>query len=219
MADPDSSIKSIFSGRVSPNESDDEFSSQNIKQNKLPASASVSASGRSEHMLPLGDYDSLNSQSFRYTPHSEGNLARNELFTTSTNASVASSCSDYQHPFLNDTDAFSLGTNQAILSESFSRPASRNSTTSCLSTTATKDGVEGKKIHRHGPSPYFSNVINNMVHQQQQQQGVSVQPVPQRVASLQGSQEVPRPRKADIDAVAQPPVTIQEKIVLMNTSK
>lgn len=50
-----------------------------------------------------------------------------------------------------------------------SRPWSRNSTTSCLSTTATKDGVEGKRFHRHGPTAYSTNILANMVHQQQLQ--------------------------------------------------
>ncbi|KAK6465539.1 hypothetical protein DFJ63DRAFT_24721 [Scheffersomyces coipomensis] len=52
----------------------------------------------------------------------------------------------------------------------FARSLSRNSTTSCLSTTATKDGIEGKRLHRHGPTTYSSNIISNMIHSQQQQQ-------------------------------------------------
>ncbi|KAG7195578.1 uncharacterized protein KQ657_003345 [Scheffersomyces spartinae] len=56
-------------------------------------------------------------------------------------------------------------------SEPISRPLLRTSTTSCLSTTATKDGIEGKKLHRHGPTPYSSSVIASMIqHQEQQQQ-------------------------------------------------
>lgn len=47
--------------------------------------------------------------------------------------------------------------------DSFSRPLSRNSTTSCLSTTATKDGIEGNRLHRHGPTSYSNNIISNMV--------------------------------------------------------
>ena len=92
---------------------------------------------------------------------------------SSTNISLASSGSDYQAPLPNDTATCNSDNNSqngAFLSESFSRPLSRNSTTSCLSTTATKDGVEGKKLHRHGPTPYFSSVIANMLQQQQNQQ-------------------------------------------------
>lgn len=40
---------------------------------------------------------------------------------------------------------------------------SRNSTTSCLSTTATKDGIEGRRIHRQGPNPYSNQIISNMI--------------------------------------------------------
>lgn len=43
---------------------------------------------------------------------------------------------------------------------------SRNSTTSCLSTTATKDGIEGRKIHRTGPNPYSNQLIANMIRNQ-----------------------------------------------------
>lgn len=204
MADPDSSVKSIFSGNVSLNDTEDEFGSR-ILQNKPPLAGADST-------LRIGDNDSVSSQNLRYMDQTHLGAVKNDLFPTSTNESVASSCSDYQHPFAADTDSFSLATNQGIVSESFSRPASRNSTTSCLSTTATKDGVEGKKIYRHGPLPYFTNVINNMVHLQQQQ----LQPVPQRAPGYLGTQEIPRPLKADIDALAQPPVTLAEKIVYMN---
>lgn len=50
--------------------------------------------------------------------------------------------------------------------ESISRPLSRSSTTSCLSTTATKDGVEGKRHRRYGHTSYFNNVLSNMLQQQ-----------------------------------------------------
>lgn len=59
---------------------------------------------------------------------------------------------------------------------SFSRPLSRNSTTSCLSTTATKDGIEGKRFHRHGPTPYSSNIIASMIHSQQQEKAGVILP-------------------------------------------
>lgn len=52
--------------------------------------------------------------------------------------------------------------------EPASRPWSRNSTTSCLSTTATKDGVEGKMLHRLGPTLYSNTIIANMLHHQQE---------------------------------------------------
>lgn len=209
MADPDSSIKSIFSGKVSLNDTDDEFGSQILQNNKsAPQSSSNLGS-----MRPVGDHDSVSSQNLRFMAQADAGAGKNELFATSTNVSVASSCSDYQHPFAADTDSFSLATNQGLISEGISRPGSRNSMTSCLSTTATKDGVEGKKIHRHGPSPYFANVISNMVHQQQ----ANAPPMTLRTSSYQGTvQEPPKARKADIDAVSQPQVTLQEKVMLMN---
>lgn len=206
MADPDSSIKSIFSGTVSLNDTEDEYGSQ-ITQNKQ-----LFLTG-SDGLLRIGDNDSVSSQNLRYMNQTHAGALKNDLFPTSTNESVASSCSDYQHPFAAEADSFSLGTNHGLVSESVSRPASRNSTTSCLSTTATKDGIEGKKIYRHGPLPYFTNVINNMVHLQLQQ----LQPVPQRAPGILSPPDIPRPLKSDIDALAQPPVTLKEKIVLMNS--
>lgn len=43
---------------------------------------------------------------------------------------------------------------------------SRNSTTSCLSTTATKDGIEGRRIHRTGPNAYSNQIISNLIKNQ-----------------------------------------------------
>lgn len=99
-----------------------------------------------------------------------------EIQSSSTNISLASSESDYQQAFntdqeyLLDSSQRETGNSEAL---EISRPVSRNSTTSCLSTTATKDGVEGKKLHRHGPTPYFSNVIANMISHQHQNPAVS----------------------------------------------
>lgn len=88
--------------------------------------------------------------------------------SSSTNVSLASSGSDYQQSFVPDQEAYLLDSN--LNDEGggdISRPVSRNSTTSCLLTTATKDGIEGKKLHRHGPTPYFSSVIADMISHQQ----------------------------------------------------
>lgn len=99
-----------------------------------------------------------------------------EMQSSSTNISLASSESDYQQAFNTDQeyllDSSQRETGNSEASE-ISRPVSRNSTTSCLSTTATKDGVEGKKLYRHGPTPYFSNVIANMISHQHQNPAVS----------------------------------------------
>ncbi|KAK6457564.1 uncharacterized protein RJT20DRAFT_125340 [Scheffersomyces xylosifermentans] len=89
-----------------------------------------------------------------------------------TNLSLASTASDYQQNYNTDDQMDSLSTPPPdyLQADPFSRPISSNSTTSCLSTTATKDGVEGKRFHRHGPTTYSSNIIANMLHNQQIQQ-------------------------------------------------
>ena len=51
----------------------------------------------------------------------------------------------------------------STLKDPIFRPLSQNSTTSCLSTTATKDGIEGRHIHRHGPSAYSQNIISTTI--------------------------------------------------------
>lgn len=116
---------------------------------------------------------------------------------SSTNISLASSNSEYQQDVstkvefstpLHPNTSSELGKNGGgtLPLETNSRPLSRNSTTSCLSTTATKDGVEGKKLHRSGPTAYSSNIIVSMLQnqgqlqQQQQPQPRSVQPQPSR---------------------------------------
>lgn len=116
-----------------------------------------------------GDNYSVSSRNLKLMMMQKGEVY--EAQNSSTNISLASSGSDYQAPLPNDAATYNsdVSQNGMFLAESFSRPLSRNSTTSCLSTTATKDGVEGKKLHRHGPTPYFSSVIANMLLQQQQQ--------------------------------------------------
>lgn len=49
----------------------------------------------------------------------------------------------------------------SVSSEDLTSNLSRNSTTSCLSTTATKDGIEGRKIHRKGHG-MMSHLLNRM---------------------------------------------------------
>lgn len=102
------------------------------------------------------------------------------LQSSSTNISLASSGSDYQQVYIRDTDAYSSDSSQLEPApDGVSRPWSRNSNTSCLSTTATKDGIEGKRLHRM-PYPYSG-----------------------------------RPEE-DPDALGLPPVTLKEKIGLLN---
>lgn len=87
-----------------------------------------STSANSPNPQPVAPAFSLN-----LTPASEG-LGGRRQYLSSTRASVDSD-SDYQQ--INNTGS-SMG----------SRPMSRSSTFSALSTTATKDGVEGKKTHK-----------------------------------------------------------------------
>ncbi|KAK6201351.1 uncharacterized protein RJT21DRAFT_34602 [Scheffersomyces amazonensis] len=103
---------------------------------------------------------------------------------SSTNISLASTESDYQREYTDDNVDYLANSetpngppladtpppDYLVPNDPFTRSLSRNSTTSCLSTTATKDGIEGKRLHRHGPTPYSSNIISNMIHSQQQQQ-------------------------------------------------
>ncbi|ODV93847.1 hypothetical protein PACTADRAFT_4747 [Pachysolen tannophilus NRRL Y-2460] len=71
--------------------------------------------------------------------------------TSSTAASIASSDLDYQNEWTNSS-----------LTLPISRPLSRSSTTSGMSVTAFKDGIEGKRIHRNGIPNYPHNLILNM---------------------------------------------------------
>lgn len=107
------------------------------------------------------------------------------LPNSSTNISLASTSSDYQQG-MNEIE-YNLDSSQpeVFVSESFSRPMSRNSTTSCLSTTATKDGIEGRRHHRYGAGPFFG-------------------------------QDPLSPRQEEIDAMAQPAVSLTEKMSLLN---
>ncbi|CAK7900037.1 hypothetical protein CAAN1_05S04478 [[Candida] anglica] len=93
------------------------------------------------------------------------NQSSRNLYKSSSNISIASTTSDYQNlPVISpygDRD-ISPDLSNVNVSESFSRPLSRNSNTSCLSTTATKDGIEGKRLHRHGPTSYSNNILTNM---------------------------------------------------------
>lgn len=74
----------------------------------------------------------------------------------STNGSVVSDI-DYDNKSINSKD------DEIDQSNLFAPSLSRNSTTSCLSTTATKDGIEGRKLHRRGPNPYTNQVITTML--------------------------------------------------------
>lgn len=91
--------------------------------------------------------------------NNNNNIFTSDDYMSSTRASIDSD-SDYQSSNNNTTSSTtsSQQLQSFISTPSISRPLSRSSSTiSGLSTTATKDGVEGKKIHRfQDPMRYIS---------------------------------------------------------------
>jgi hypothetical protein len=125
----------------------------------------------------IGDSENLNASFNQDDPFESASLAKN-YSTTSSLRQLIDDISDNDD--ISDGDNSSTNNQTTMLhnndsvdtsfSPDFSRPLSRNSTTSCLSTTATKDGIEGRRFRRHGPTTYSSNIIANMIHLQYQQQ-------------------------------------------------
>ncbi|EAZ63767.2 hypothetical protein PICST_52416 [Scheffersomyces stipitis CBS 6054] len=190
MSHPAASIKSIFSGRVNLDtpEGMDPFeynSSYNTNDNSFVDDDDNDMNGSNGS---AGDHDSnysITSKNLRTLSESftqqQPNTNKEYLSATDannkgrqfsdTNLSLASTASDYQQNYTDDpSETLSTPPPDYLQADPFSRPISRNSTTSCLSTTATKDGIEGKRFHRHGPTTYSSNIIANMIHSQQIQQ-------------------------------------------------
>ena len=157
MSHPAASVKSIFSGKVNFDSMDDFDQSSNLEFNSDVEDSSSRFSGDSGN--------SITSKNLRNLSETLGNQRAVKVINNSySNVSNGSSESEYQHTSLEggiDQSGLDL-----LQPDPFSRPISRNSTTSCLSTTATKDGIEGKRFHRYGPTPYSSNIISNMMHQQ-----------------------------------------------------
>lgn len=229
MSHPAASIKSIFSGKVNLTDPDlvDDYDSTPKdstygdlkKENDYDVPDSYAENSSTEYEVQPGDDSySVSSKNLRIMAMQKGQLYSN--FNSSTNISLASSGSDYQQTDIPNDVEYNSDSSQLELnpSDSFSRPVSRNSTTSCLSTTATKDGVEGKKLHRHGPTPYFSSVIANMILHQ------TASPQPQRgtlstdlSTASQISGETGR-KRVEIESRG-PPVTLNEKISLMNADQ
>lgn len=186
MSHPAASIKSIFSGKTnldtpenlepyefynnSPNDSYDNYddSSSRFSQD-------------SNYSINSRNLKNLNSSA----PSGYNKLALYRQ-NSSTNISIASSGSDYQQGLINGSidsrdsppattaDSAIEQKNALLQFEAYSRPVSRNSATSCLSTTATKDGIEGRKLHRYGPSVYSSNIISNMIQSQNQNHNLNL---------------------------------------------
>lgn len=139
MSHPAASVKSIFSGHMNVDtpEELDPFQSDDQKSN---------GSLSSKNLTPY-------SQSTRFEPE----FGQNKMGIDSTNGSI-SSFSDN-----NDGTTMPPSENHSPQIEPPTPTLSRNSTTSCLSTTATKDGVEGRKLHRNGPTAYTNTIISNMI--------------------------------------------------------
>ncbi|EER31641.1 predicted protein [Candida tropicalis MYA-3404] len=190
MSHPEASIRSIKSGVLNLGSTD--------KLNDITNSSDISSNSyttpSSRQDQPRDQIDDVSSSKSHYSVTSKnlktlenkispklipGKVVNNDI--NGTNSSIISTESEYQNVF-NDYDSF---TNEDIddndddsldapqsqdFIDPFSRPLSRASTTSCVSTTATKDGVEGRRFHRHGPTPYSSHILSNMLQQQQQQQ-------------------------------------------------
>lgn len=189
MSHPAASVKSIFSGKMNidtpdelyPYEYSNNNSFENCSQNEVKNDdISSKVSNESNYSVNSKNLKALANMQ----PHDKSN--NNQFYNESsfTNVSIMSSGSDYQQNYVGSSvnspnvELSSESMNETncnlLLFDSYSRPLSRNSTTSCLSTTATKDGIEGKKLHRHGPTQYSSNIIASMIqnanHQTQNKQ-------------------------------------------------
>ncbi|ODV77619.1 uncharacterized protein CANTADRAFT_340033 [Suhomyces tanzawaensis NRRL Y-17324] len=171
MSHPAASVKSIFSGKVNLDSLED------FDQLEYPSNRSYNLEYDKSNFDYEDDASSRFSHDSNYSFGSKNGSARlSEAGPGSNHISRLSSGSFNSdiHQRL-DSESSSMMGNPGqeytpSLSEPISRPLSRNSTTSCLSVTATKDGIEGKKFHRSGPSPYSAKIIANMMWNQQQQQ-------------------------------------------------
>lgn len=178
MSHPAASIKSIFSGKMSidtpdelePYEYSNDNSYDNFSLNEIDNDdISSKLSQESKYSVNSKNLKTLAGMQPNYKP------SENQFYNQSsyTNVSIVSSGSDYQQNYVSSnvnspnvalsSESMNEINHNLLPFESYSRPLSRNSTTSCLSTTATKDGIEGKKLHRHGPTQYSSNIIASMI--------------------------------------------------------
>ncbi|RLV92689.1 hypothetical protein JA1_003022 [Spathaspora sp. JA1] len=175
MSHPNASVKSICSGKINLDSPDDIYFNNNSSYNY-----SISNQDIEDESYKTSGYeyiDDISSKESNYSVTSKNlkildNNNQRVKFNDNngTNLSLISTESDYQR-ILEDSNSL-LSPDSFVVGDSLSRPISRSSTTSCLSTTATKDGIEGRKFHRYGPTAYSSNIIANMVHNQQKMSGV-----------------------------------------------
>ncbi|SCU95732.1 LAME_0F13234g1_1 [Lachancea meyersii CBS 8951] len=102
-----------------------------------------------------------------------------------------------------------------------SRPLSRSSVTSSLSMVATKDGIEGRKVHRHGIPQYSLNILNSMtpsnpmgkVHSKQQQ-GFTGHVLNLKPSSLNSGEQLDAISHSNLSVGA--PMTLKEKMKLLS---
>ncbi|KAH3676477.1 hypothetical protein WICPIJ_009103 [Wickerhamomyces pijperi] len=124
------------------------------------------------------DYDDMNSLNSSITA---SNLTSSHPTLTQQQFTTAKSPSELLMPAAttNTAPIMSASLLTPPQTQSISRPLSRSSMASCISTTATKDGIEGKRIDRKKKYPnsggingYSMNLIQRMydIKQQQQQQ-------------------------------------------------
>lgn len=246
MSHPAASIKSIYSGKVNVSDMDnDNMSRADVSPEYGPRhpmhleDLDDSCSERSytkesaiygkeegtnlygKDGFPLkevtsnSDNFSVTSRNLRIMAIQKGTTGLTNLPSSSTNISLASSGSDYQQVYIPDLDGYNSDSSQAGIagSDSFSRPLSRNSNISNFSTTATKDGVEGKRWV-HGLTPYMSQGTSGALHQQQQhQRGQALSLDSSNLFSFGDKRPV---AAAEIDALGLPPVTLREKIGMLD---
>lgn len=102
----------------------------------------------------------------------------------------------YETDMMDSSEAGDQDGDNEPLSATISRPLSRSSVTSGLSMTATKDGVEGRRVQRYGIPQYSLNILNSM------------------------SQSHWKPKKngpEDVDSPIGPPMSLRDRIKLLST--
>ncbi|SCV99871.1 LAFE_0B04346g1_1 [Lachancea fermentati] len=114
------------------------------------------------------------------------------LSTADGNENITASRSGFESDQIEDPQASAI-----------SRPLSRSSVTSSLSMIATKDGVEGRKVHRYGIPQYSLNLLNSMAQSHLKKQ---LYPKSHEDSGLNGSQDFP----------SAPPMTLRDKMRLLN---
>ncbi|SCU79931.1 LAFA_0B06546g1_1 [Lachancea sp. 'fantastica'] len=112
--------------------------------------------------------------------------------------------------------------NDEVQGSVISRPLSRSSVTSSLSMVATKDGIEGRNIHRHGIPQYSLNLLSSMAppsnsktkSYSKQQQGIPPHLSNPKSSALYSEEQMDSISHSDLSTGA--PMTLKEKMKLLN---